>query len=97
MSEINGTIEYRLDSIEKTLTELKNVVVETRLQQRDINELMQKQKELLQAINSHDGRIRILETQPMKDRAGKWQLITDLIFKSVITAGIAYILHKVGL
>ena len=92
-----ATIEYRLDNIEKVLGEMKDVLLENKLQARDIRDLGQQQKELLNAINAHEKRIKELEVQPMKDKADKWQYILDYIFKSIVTIAVGYVLVKVGL
>lgn len=91
------TINYRLTNIESTLTELKTVVLENKLQEKEIKDIKEKLVECLQAFNSHDKRIRDLELQPVQDRANKWQTITDMVFKWVISVGIGYFAIKMGL
>lgn len=90
-------LDYRLGCIEKTLVELKDVVIENKLQARDIQELKESENELVSAINAHDKRIRKLEQMPYEDKAKKWQSAADFIFKSLLSVGIAVILAKVGL
>lgn len=92
-----AAIDYRLNNIEQTLAELKDVVIETRLQQKDIHSLMEKQEEILNAINSHDRRIRELEQSPAKNKAAKWQIVSDTVFKGVLGAILAIVLVKIGL
>ncbi len=92
-----GTINYRLTNIESTLTELKTVVLENKLQEKEIKDIKEKLVECLQAFNSHDKRIRSLEIEPVQDKAKKWQTITDMVFKWVIAAGIGYFALKIGL
>lgn len=92
-----ATIEYRLDNIEKVLGEMKDVLLENKLQARDIRDLGQQQKELLNAINAHEKRIKELEMKPVQDRANKWQYILDYIFKGVVAAVVGYIFIKIGL
>lgn len=99
MAEPNesNVLDFRLTNIENTLNELKNVLVETKLQQRDIDDLKKMQQETLEAINSHDKRIRNLEIAPDKDKASKWELIADYLFKGILGAVVVVILAKIGL
>lgn len=92
-----GTINYRLTNIESTLTELKTVIVENKLQEREIKDIKEKLVECLQAFNSHDKRIRNLELQPVQDKASKWQTISDAVFKWVIAAILGYAALKLGI
>lgn len=97
MEDEAKAINYRLSNIEKTLAELKDVVIETKLQQKDIDDLKSKEDEILNAVNHHDQRIRVLENRPTQEKANRWTTITDTVFKMVITAVFAFILIKVGL
>jgi galactose-1-phosphate uridylyltransferase len=90
------TVNFRLTSIEATLSELKAVIVENKLQEKEIKDIKEKLVECLQAFNSHDKRIRNLEIKPIQDKASKWQTITDMVFKWAISAGIAYFAIKMG-
>lgn len=91
------TVDYRLTNIEKTLHELKNVIVENKLQARDIQDLSEKHEELMKAVNAHDKRLHQLETRPMKASAERWQYILDYIFKGVVAAAAALVLAKLGI
>lgn len=97
MEDEAKAINYRLSNIEKTLAELKDVVIETKLQQKDIDDLKSKEDEILNAVNHHDQRIRALENRPTQEKANRWTTITDTVFKMVITAVFAFVLIKVGL
>lgn len=97
MDEEAKAINYRLSNIEKTLAELKDVVIETKLQQKDIDDLKSKEDEILNAVNCHDQRLRILENRPTVERANRWTTITDTIFKLVTTALVSFALLKIGL
>lgn len=90
------TIEFRLNSIERTLSELKDVLIENKMQNRDIEDLKNKTKEFLNAVNAHDLRLRVLEERPLKEKAGRWSLITDNFLKTIIGIAIAILLAKVG-
>lgn len=93
----NKNIEYRLAGIEKTLAELKDVVIENKMQNRDIADLKEKVKESINAFNAHDIRIRELENKPFKEKAGKWSMITDNLLKIIIGIAITLLLTKIGL
>lgn len=97
MDEEAKAINYRLSNIEKTLAELKDVVIETKLQQKDIDDLKAKEDEILNAVNHHDQRLRNLENRPTVERANRWTTITDTIFKLVTTALVSFALLKIGL
>ena len=91
------TINFRLDNIEEILKNVQNIMLETKLQERDIKDLSSNQKEILQAINSHDKRIKKLEDRPLVEKAGKWQYISDFIFKCLVTAAVTYFLAKLNI
>lgn len=97
MDEMNAAIEYRLSAIERTLEEVKGVVVEDRMQSRDIADLQKTVGEFLAAINAHDKRLRSLEERPARERAEKWQTAVDMVFKAVLGAAMAVVLMKIGL
>lgn len=90
-------VSYRLDNIEKVLSELKDVVLENKMQARDIADLNTKVNEFLGAVNAHEARIRSLETAPLKGKADKWQSIVDTFSKLAMTAIAGMILAKIGL
>ena len=92
-----GTINYRLTNIESTLAELKTVIVENKLQEKEIKDIKEKLIECLQAFNAHDKRLRTLEIQPVKDKASKWQTISDAAFKWVIASILGYFAVKFGI
>lgn len=89
-------INYRLTNIESTLAELKTVIVENKLQEKEIQSIKCKLEECIQAFNSHDKRIRNLELEPVKSKADRWQTITDMVFKWVIGAAISFFAIKFG-
>lgn len=84
------TILYRLDIIENSIAELKNVLTDNKLQSKDIEDIKNK-------VADHDKRIVAVEQAPIKDKAQMWTTITDMIFKAVATAVIGYVLIKIGL
>lgn len=92
-----STVNYRLTQIEDSIKDLRTVVLETKLQERDIKDLSEQQTELLQAINAHDARLKTLEQKPLQDKAAKWQYIMDFIFKVIVAAAITFVLSKIGI
>lgn len=93
----NTELDIRLSNIEKTLVELKDVVVENKLQAKDIQDLKSKENEILSAINAHEKRIRDLEVLPLQSKADKWSQITDTLFKSITSITMGLLLAKIGL
>lgn len=93
----NKIINYRLTNIESTLAELKTVIVENKLQEKEIRDIKEKLIECLQAFNAHDKRLRQLELQPIQNKADKWQQIVDMVFKTVIAGAIGFVAVKFGL
>lgn len=91
------TIDYRLEKIEETLAELKNVIIENKLQSKEISDLKENLKELIQSINSHDKRLRELETASNKKDADKWKTIVDFAFKGILTVLGVLLLTKLGI
>lgn len=92
-----ATVNYRLSQIEDSIKDLRTVVLETKLQERDIKDLSEQQTELLQAINAHDARLKTLEQKPTQEKAAKWQYIMDFLFKVLVAAAITFVLSKIGI
>lgn len=90
-------IEYRLTAIEETLKELKDVMIKTALQQKDIEELKHKTEEITDDLNSIDKRIKVLELQPYKEKSSRWEFIINTAFKFLITGLIVYFFTKIGI
>lgn len=91
------TVNFRLSQIEESIKDLRTVVLETKLQERDIKDLSEQQTELLQAINAHDARLKTLEQKPTQEKAAKWQYIIDFLFKVLVAAAITFVLSKIGI
>ena len=83
-------VEFRLSAIEKGITELRDVVIENKLQRNDIDRI-----DIQVQQNTDD--IAVLKAQPIKDKALKWQTTLDLIYKLVLTAAFGVVLVKIGL
>lgn len=97
MNDEDKTINYRLGKIEETLSEPKDVIIENKLQAKEIQDLKSDLKELIDGINSHDKRIRNLENLPSEKDAEKWKTVTDFIFKGILTVIGTIILVKLGI
>ena len=95
--EDKNALDYRLSSIEKTLAELKDVVIENKMQSRDISDLQEKVEGFLSALNEHDKRLRVLEVAPQKEKAERWTLVIDNIVKIAVASCLTVILAKIGL
>ena len=91
------TINYRLDKLEETLSRLSDLIVNDRLQQKELEMVRVKLAELTAAVNAHDDRLKILEMQPVTAQAARWKQIIDAAFKFAIGAGLSYIALKLGL
>ncbi len=91
------TINYRLDKLEETLSRLSDLIVNDRLQQKELEMVKVKLAELTAAVNAHDGRLKTLEMQPVTAQAARWKQIIDAAFKFAIGAGLSYIALKLGL
>lgn len=103
-TEYEKAVDYRLNNIEKVLGELKDVMLENKMQARDIDELRKTCSETLAAINSHDKRIRELEMAPLTSKADKWKTLIDVIWKlllgglaTVVTIVVTTTVSKLGL
>lgn len=97
MADEHTVLEFRLSNIEKSLSEMKDLFLEAKLQQKDIDGMKKTQEETICAINAHDTRLRKLEAAPEKTKASKWDVISDYIFKGILGAVLITILTKVGL
>lgn len=91
------TIDYRLTMIEKSLEEIKSVVIENRLQRKDIEDIKTDSANSRNDLHSLDKRVRALEMQPAKEKAARWQGIVDAVYKMLITAIIGYAAVAMGL
>ena len=95
--EEQNAIEYRLTNIEKNLEELKNIIIETKMQARDIEEIKDQMSALDTKCNANERKIRELELAPQKGKAERYSVIADMIYKAIISAVIIIVLTKVGL
>ena len=89
-------VDYRLNNIEKVLNELKDVMVENKMQAKDIQDLSKKCQENADGIDSLDVRVRALELGPVQAKAKRWEDIVKIILDVAVKAFIVYMLAKIG-
>lgn len=90
-------IDYKLDSIEDTLSGFKNIDVEFPLQKKEIDDLKKSVSETVNGINAHDKRIRKLEVAPHIEKAKNWEHYVRFITEIILSSAILYILVRMGL
>lgn len=99
MAEVSEfeTVNYRLEKIENSIEELRKVLVDSRIQAHDIEDMKADIIRHEGKLDKLENKIQELELKPTKEKADKWQYIVDYIFKSVVAVAIGVILVKVGL
>ncbi len=90
------TIDFRLRQIEKSIEELKNVLVQSKIQEHDINTMQCQQNDLKDSVKSLESRVTTIENRPVHEKAQKWQYISDFIFKTCVSAAVIGMLVKFG-
>lgn len=83
-------LEYRLAAIERSVTDLRDVLIESKMQRQEIDSLTVK-------VAKHDEAIEALKIGPVKDKAARWQTIVDTLFKALVSISVTALLVKVGL
>lgn len=96
-TENYSIVLYRLEQIEQQLSKLSATIVDNALQTKELQIMGGKMRELENAINAHDQRIRKVEILPEKSKAEKYSAIIDAITKIIITVAGTFILIKLGL
>ena len=84
------TLNYRLEQLEKSVSELKSLLVDSKLQDKDIETLKTD-------VSSLETRVGNLEKAPAEAKASWFDKVVDIIFKLAITAGVGIVLAKIGL
>ena len=99
MSEVSEfeTVNYRLEKIENSIEELRKVLVDSRIQAHDIEDMKADIIRHEGKLDKLENKVQELELKPTKEKADKWQYILDYIFKSIVAVAIGVILVKVGL
>ena len=99
MAEVSEfeTVNYRLEKIETSIEELRKVLVDSRIQAHDIEDMKSDIIRHEGKLDKLENKVQELELKPTKEKADKWQYILDYIFKSIVAVAIGVILVKVGL
>jgi predicted RNase H-like nuclease (RuvC/YqgF family) len=84
------TLNYRLEQLEKSVSELKSLLVDSKLQDKDI-------KSLNERVGNLETRVSKLEKAPAETKASWFDKGLDIVFKLAITAIVGIVLAKIGL
>ena len=87
------TIQFRLTSIEKSLEDLKSYIIETKLQQKDIDLIYKKLEHLETEVGSFNDRLDKIEKKPIK----KADEIKSYVWYFLIGGAISYLFLKLGI
>lgn len=83
------TLNYRLEQLEKSVSELKSLLVDSKLQDKDIETLKTD-------VTNLETRVSNLEKAPAEAKASWFDKVVDIIFKLAITAIVGVVLTKIG-
>ena len=78
-------IEKRLDNIDHKLDGIQQLMIDTALQQKDIDLLKDEVKQLKSEQEKIKGTVASLKGQSNKDKAAKWNTIEKWLFAGVLT------------
>ena len=84
--EEQNVLDYRLTQIEASVKEVRDLIVESKLQRKDIDDIKEDVKR-----NSAD--IATLKAIPGK----KWVEVTKLILQTILVGVVSVVLVKIGL
>lgn len=84
------TLNYRLEQLEKSVSELKELLVNSKLQDKDIETLKTN-------VAGLETRVSNLEKAPAEAKASWFDKALDIVFKLAITAIVGIVLAKIGL
>lgn len=84
------TLNYRLEQLEKSVSELKELLVNSKLQDKDIETLKTD-------VSNLETRVSNLEKAPAEAKASWFDKGLDIVFKLAITAIVGIVLAKIGL
>ena len=84
------TLDYRLEQLEKSVSELKDLFVNSKLQDKDIETLKTD-------VSNLETRVGNLEKAPAEAKASWFDKGLDIVFKLAITAIVGIVLAKIGL
>lgn len=98
------SIEYRLeqqeqhlDTIDEKLDKMTELITKTALQGEEIKNMTKQQASMLNSLQDHEKRIRVLEIVPERNKAANWDKVVDIIVKTIMAAVLAVVLAKIGL
>lgn len=77
-------IEKRLDNIDHKLDGIQQLMIDTALQQKDIDLLKEEVKQLKAEQEKLKETVANLKNQPTKDKADKWTTIEKWLFTGVL-------------
>lgn len=98
MDESNiDVLDYRLQSIESEIKELKGLLVSVPIMNSTIGNLEKRVSACETNIDLLNREVTKIKNEPAKKSAERWQYICDYIFKTIVAFGIGAILVKVGL
>ena len=83
------TLNYRLEQLEKSVSELKSLLVDSKLQDKDIETLKTD-------VSNLETRVGNLEKAPAEAKASWFDKGLDIVFKLAITAIVGVVLTKIG-
>ena len=83
------TLNYRLEQLEKSVSELKSLLVDSKLQDKDIETLKTD-------VSNLETRVSNLEKAPAEAKASWFDKGLDIVFKLAITAIVGIVLSKIG-
>ena len=83
------TLNYRLEQLEKSVGELKDLFVNSKLQDKDIETLKTD-------VSNLETRVGNLEKVPAETKASWFNKVVDIVFKLAITAIVGIVLSKIG-
>lgn len=95
--EINlEVVDYRLKNIENQLSELKDLLVQVPMLNKEIAD-MDKRLSFAEAdIKTVKEDINRMKIAPVKKSAERWQYIIDYIFKGLVALAVAYLFAYKG-
>lgn len=78
-------IEKRLGNIDQKLDGIQQLMIDTALQQKDIDMLKEEVKDLKAEQKELKETVAILKNRPTKDKADKWNTIEKWLFAGVLS------------
>lgn len=98
-------INYKLTSIENTLSDLKSLLIQVPIMEKDLADLKKDLTELefetkeqncknAEEFRKINDKINTIENEPVKKDASRWRYIVDYIFKAGVAAACVYLFAK---